>query len=71
MAGAKRVTREDGHTYTSPAEATAACAYCGNKIVIRREGRPAKYCGPGCRSGAHRGSRPNSTTRAGMSDTQR
>lgn len=65
MAGAKRTRREDGAEYASPIIGTGTCAYCGNDLVQRAEGRPALYCSPSCRSGAYRRSRPQWQTRRG------
>ena len=63
MAGIKKTHDEDGRQYVSQVVGESKCAYCGNPIVIRSEGRPAKFCSPTCRAGAHRGSRPSRQTR--------
>jgi hypothetical protein len=70
MAGIRRSHDERGNTYKSDVVAELRCAYCDNAIVQRREGRPVKYCSPGCRTGAHRKSRPSRLTRQGRSDGQ-
>lgn len=73
MAGARRTSREDGEEYASqPADYDPGhCQYCGNKLVAYTEGRPPKYCGPGCRSGAYRRSRPSRRTLNGTTKTQK
>lgn len=67
MAGAGKDRREDGERYASGRSDIDAgvCRYCGNKLEVYTEGRPPKYCGSTCRSGAWRGSHPSMRTRYG------
>ncbi len=72
MAGSKREAREDGQPYSTPLGDydPGMCGYCGAQLVARAEGRPPKYCGPSCRSGAYRRSRPSWKTRRGLNRGQ-
>lgn len=72
MAGQRRKTREDGATYeTGIADYDpGVCGYCGMQLVARRKGRPPRFCGPTCRSGAYRHSTPTRKVKQGLSKGQ-
>jgi hypothetical protein len=46
---------EPADTTTGPA--TRACEGCGTPVQVARTGRPVRFCGPTCRSRAHRAAR--------------
>jgi len=72
MAGTRRTAREDGQAYASQTADydPGFCRYCGNKLVAYTEGRPPKYCGPTCRSGAYRRAKPTRKVRENRSAGQ-
>lgn len=70
MAAARRTADEEGREYVTRVIGKSKCGYCGRKIVIREEGRPAKYCGKTCRAGAYRGSQPSKATARGKNAGQ-
>jgi ribosomal protein L24E len=70
VAGARRRTREDGADYVTKVVASAVCEYCGNLLVVHAEGRPPRFCGSGCRSGAFRRSKVTKRLKLGTGVTQ-
>lgn len=64
-------TREDGQPYETEVVATASCAYCGNPITQRAEGRRRKFCDSTCRSGSYRDSKPTRRVKQGRKITTR
>lgn len=59
------LTREDGRPYESGIVAETVCAYCGESITQRAEGRRRLFCDATCRSGSYRKSRPSKRVTGG------
>ena len=45
------------HDETPPAPPVVACRRCATPLPVPSTGRPAQFCGPGCRQTAHRAAR--------------